>query len=84
MKTFERGEQYYTDEELYKEVTIALKSVKPEPFPDNIENTRREYLPKGLEKIDVFAAFKAYWEKTEWQDLELDNINYLDLMNPMI
>lgn len=35
-----------------------------------------QFLPKGLEKRDVFDKFQAYWDKNEWEDLELTKIEY--------
>jgi uncharacterized CHY-type Zn-finger protein len=35
-----------------------------------------QFLPGGLEKREVFAMFKSYWDRTEWEDLELAKIEY--------
>nr|WAI00007.1 MAG: hypothetical protein OI720_00245 [Candidatus Methanoperedens sp.] len=35
-----------------------------------------KFLPIGFEKRDVFDKFQAYWDETEWEELELAKIEY--------
>ena len=33
-------------------------------------------IPAGLDPADVFAAFKTYWNGTEWADISADKVRY--------